>query len=61
MTGIIVDIIIVALIILSTFFGYKKGLTGVILKIFSFLIFVCNTFLSLFQIFFYIDTSLLWC
>lgn len=38
MTGIIVDIIIVALIILSTFFGYKKGLTGVILKIFSFLI-----------------------
>ncbi len=38
MTGIIVDIIIVALIVLSTFFGYKKGLTGVILKIFSFLI-----------------------
>lgn len=38
MSGIIVDIIIVVLIALSTFFGYKKGLARVILKIFSFLI-----------------------
>ena len=38
MAGIVIDIIIVLLIVLSTFFGYKKGLVGVIFKIFSFLI-----------------------
>lgn len=38
MGGIIIDLIIIALIALSTYFGYKKGLVRVIFKICSFII-----------------------
>lgn len=38
MGGIIIDLIIIALILLSTYFGYRKGLVRVIFKICSFII-----------------------
>ena len=41
--GIIVDIIILAIILLSTYLGYKKGLIGVAFKILSFIIAIIIT------------------
>ena len=43
--GIIIDIIIIAFILLSTFLGYKRGLIGAIFKILSFLIAIIITIL----------------
>ena len=36
--GIIVDIILIAILCTCIFFGYKRGLIGVIVKLFSFVI-----------------------
>lgn len=41
--GIILDIIVVGIIVLSTFFGYKKGLVGAAFKIVSFVLAVIIT------------------
>lgn len=43
--GIILDLIIIGIIALSTFLGYKKGLTKSFLKIFSFLIAIVVSFI----------------
>lgn len=41
--AIIIDLIVIALVLLSTFLGYKKGLIGVAFKILSFLIAIVIT------------------
>lgn len=43
--GIIVDLIIVAIILLFIFIGYKKGLTGSLIKLLSFIIAVAVAFI----------------
>ena len=43
--GIVVDLIIVAILALSIFLGYKKGLVDVAIKIFAFIIAIVVTFL----------------
>lgn len=41
--AIIIDLVVIALVLLSTFLGYKKGLIGVAFKILSFLIAIAIT------------------
>ena len=41
---IIADVAVAAILVLCTYWGYKKGLTGCIIKIFSFLIAICISF-----------------
>ena len=41
--AIIIDLIVIAILVLSTFLGYKKGLIGVAFKILSFLIAIVIT------------------
>lgn len=43
--GIIVDLVIIVVIILSTYLGYRKGLIGVAFKILSFIIAIIITFI----------------
>ena len=43
--GILLDVIVVAIIILSTFLGYKKGLINVIFNICAFLVAIIITFI----------------
>ena len=43
--SIIIDIVIVAIIALCIFFGYKRGLTGSLLKILSFVLALVISFI----------------
>ena len=43
--SIIIDIVIVAIIALCIFFGYKRGLTGSLLKILSFVLAIVIAFI----------------
>ena len=42
--GIIVDLIIIAVVLLFIFLGYKKGLTGSLIKLLSFIIAIVVAF-----------------
>ena len=42
--GIIVDLIIIAIVLLFVFLGYKKGLTGSLIKVLSFIIAIVLAF-----------------